>query len=129
MADTDSDTQQQPDAEATRSEPRFIPPTDIVETGDALLMLLDMPGADSDTLDVTLDRRVLSIAAHTTSSAPEGYTPIFVEYREGNYERKFVVSEEIDGDHIEAELKDGVLRLRLPKVSPSPAKKINVATH
>jgi HSP20 family molecular chaperone IbpA len=130
MADTDSQSASPPaNAEATRSEPRFVPPTDIIETGDALFMLLDMPGADPDTLEVTLDRRVLSIAAHSMSSAPEGYTPVFLEYREGNYERKFIVSEDVDSEHIEAELKDGVLRLRLPKTSPSPAKRITVTTH
>lgn len=126
MADNET---QSSDAETTRSEPRFIPPADIIETGDALIMLLDMPGADPDTLDVTLDRRVLNIAAQSARAAPEGYTPIFIEYREGSYERKFIVSEDIDGDHVEAELKDGVLRLNLPKVQPSPAKKINVTTH
>lgn len=117
------------DAEATRSEARFVPPTDIIETGEALFMLLDMPGADPGSLEVTLDRRVLSISARSMISAPEGYSAIYLEYREGNYERKFMVSEDIDADSIEAELKDGVLRLKLPKVSPSPAKKISVTTH
>jgi HSP20 family molecular chaperone IbpA len=127
MADTDTQIAEG-DAEATRSQARFSPPTDIIETGEALILLLDMPGADSDTLEVSLDRRVLSISAHSASSAPDGYAAAFIEYAEGDYERRFIVSEDIDEEHIEAALKDGVLRLRLPKVSPAPAKKITVTT-
>ena len=46
------------------------------------------------------------------------------EYREGNYERVFTLSDQVDGDRIDAVFKDGVLRLTLPKATPSPAKKI-----
>lgn len=112
--------------EATRTGPIFVPPTDIIETNEAFLMLLDMPGADSDTLDVTLDQRVLSISARSTSTEPKGYAPIYTEYRDGAYERKFVVSDQIDDENVDAVLKDGVLRITLSKSSPSPAKRISV---
>jgi len=109
-----------------QAEPTFIPPTDIIETEQAIRMLLDMPGADPGTLDVTLERRVLTVSAHSISTAPQGYSLLYAEFRDGNYERRFVLSDEIDGDRIEAVLKDGVLRMTLPKASPSPAKKIPV---
>lgn len=114
-------------AEATRSGPVLIPATDIIETGDQLLMLLDMPGADPETLDVTLDQRILSVSAQSAATALQGYAPIYGEYREGAYERKFIVNDQINGDRIAAVLKDGVLRITLPKAAPSPAKKISVA--
>lgn len=113
-------------AEATRIEPAFTPPTDIVETMAGVQMVLDMPGADPDTLDVTLDNRILRISARSQPSAPEGYALVRAEYRDGSYERSFTVSEPIDVGRIEAVLKDGVLRLALPKAAPSPAAKINV---
>lgn len=113
-------------AEATRIEPAFTPPTDIVETTAGVQMALDMPGADPDSLDVTLDNRVLRISARSQPSAPEGYALVHAEYRDGNYERSFTVSEPIDAGRIEAVLRDGVLRLTLPKAAPSPAAKINV---
>lgn len=113
-------------AEATRIEPAFTPPTDIVETTAGVQMVLDMPGADPDSLDVTLDNRVLRISARSQSSAPDGYALVHAEYRDGSYERSFIVSEPIDVGTIEAVLKDGVLRLTLPKAAPSPAAKINV---
>ena len=48
------------------------------------------------------------------------------EYRDGSYERVFTLSDQVDGDRIDAVFKDGVLRLTLPKATPSPAKKIAV---
>jgi HSP20 family molecular chaperone IbpA len=113
-------------AEATRTEPVYTPPTDIIETASGVQMVLDMPGADPDSLDVTLDNRVLRISARSASSAPEGLALLHAEYRDGNYERSFMVSEPIDTAKIEAVFKDGVLRLTLPKAAPSPAAKISV---
>lgn len=113
-------------AETTRDALVFVPPTDIIETQSSLLMVLDVPGADPDSLDVTLDKRVLRIAARSASSHPEGYSLQHAEYRDGNYERSFVISEPVDTAKIEAVFKDGVLRLTLPKATPAPAAKIPV---
>ncbi|MBB3320112.1 MULTISPECIES: Hsp20/alpha crystallin family protein [unclassified Rhizobium] len=113
-------------AEATRTEPVFTPPTDIVEDPKGVRLLLDMPGADPDSLDVTLDQRVLRVSARSVSSAPEGYALVHAEYRDGNYERSFTVSEPIETTKIEAVFRDGVLKLTLPKAAPSPAAKISV---
>ena len=111
--------------ETTRAGPVLTPPTDIIETKEGVLLLLDMPGADPGSLDVTLDRRVLNISARSESSAPEGCALLYGEYQDGSYERSFVVSEPIDAGKIDAEFKDGVLRLNLPKMS-LPATKISV---
>jgi HSP20 family protein len=122
----DQETNGSVPAEATRTEPVFMPPTDIIETTSGVQMVLDMPGADPDSLDVTLDNRVLRISARSASSAPDGFALVHAEYRDGNYERSFTVSEPIDAAKIEAVLKDGVLRLTLPKAAPSPAARISV---
>jgi HSP20 family molecular chaperone IbpA len=106
--------------------PTLVPPTDIFETKDAVIMLLDVPGADPDSLDVTLDKRELTIAARTMATSPQGCALVYAEYEFGNYERSFTLSDEIDGERIDAAFKDGVLRLNLPKISPAPAKKIAV---
>ena len=112
-------------AEGMSDAPTIVPPTDIIQTKDALVMLLDVPGADPETLDVALDRQELRISARSTQSVPEGYTLVHAEYQEGNYERVFTLSDRIDDERIEAVFKDGVLRLTLPKATPS-AKKIEV---
>jgi HSP20 family molecular chaperone IbpA len=112
-------------AESLSQAPTLVPPTDIIETKDALVMMLDMPGADPESLDVALDRKELRVSARSTPSVPEGYALVHAEYRDGNYERVFSISELIDEERIDAVFKDGVLRLTLPKASP-PAKKIEV---
>ena len=106
--------------------PVFIPPTDIFETKDAVITLLDVPGADPDSLSVTLEKRGLTVSAQAKSQVPSGYAPVMLEYREGSYERAFVLPDPVDGDRIAALFKDGVLRLTLPKAGPSEAKKIPV---
>ena len=123
---TDQQSNETVPAQATRTEPVFTPPTDILEDPKGVRLLLDMPGADPDSLDVTLDQRVLRISARSVSSAPEGFALVHAEYRDGNYERSFTVSEPIETAKIEAVFRDGVLELTLPKTTPSPAAKISV---
>jgi len=106
--------------------PTCAPRTDIVETADRVTLYMDVPGADPDSLDVTLDRRILSITARVVSSVPPGYAPVHLEFRDGHYERRFAFSESMDGDHIDATLKDGVMRLDIPKLKDSPKKKVVV---
>ena len=104
----------------------FTPAADIYEKGDTVLMLLDVPGADPASLDVTLDKRILSISAHVESMPPQGYGPAHIEFQGGTYGRRFVFSEQMDGERIDATLKDGVLRLTIPKAADTAAKKITV---
>jgi HSP20 family protein len=113
-------------AESQSEAPTFAPPADIVETKDAVIMLLDMPGADPDSLDVALEKQELRVSARSASSAPPGYTLMHAEYRDGNYERAFTLSEQVDGERVDAIFKDGVLRLTLPKAGASQARKIEV---
>ncbi|NYJ09129.1 HSP20 family molecular chaperone IbpA [Rhizobium leguminosarum] len=112
-------------SEPTSAGPIFAPPADILEKGDTVVMLLDIPGADPESLDITLDERILTIMARVTSAEPEDYTPTYIEFRDGTYERRFVFSEQMDGEHINAVLKDGVLRLTVPKAA-NTVKRINV---
>ena len=126
MADMIAHPQAGERAESTRNAPIFVPAADIYETEDALFLSLEMPGVSQNTLNIMLDQRVLTISGRSHSSAPEGYSLTHHEYRDGDYERAFTLSEAIDNDKIEAELKEGVLRLKLLKSQPAPAKTINV---
>jgi len=110
------------DAERTRARPAFVPRTDIYEANDEIVLIADMPGVDEGSLDITLEKNVLTVNGLVEQTEPEGYTLTYSEYRVGDFQRSFRVSNEIDQDQIEATLKDGVLRLRLPKVSPTTRK-------
>ncbi|HZD54426.1 MAG TPA: Hsp20/alpha crystallin family protein [Woeseiaceae bacterium] len=85
-----------------------------------------MPGVAPDHVDITLERGVLTIRGHTPEVSHEGYQQLYAEYSEGDYERVFTLSEEIDRESIKAEHKNGVLKLELPKAASAKARKIEV---
>jgi len=109
-----------------RNRPTISPPTDIVEMQDSVLMLLDVPGAEADGVSVTLDKNVLTIQARARSTGREGYELVHAEYRDGDYERSFSLSEPVDQENISAVLEHGLLRLTLPKTRAATPKQIPV---
>jgi HSP20 family molecular chaperone IbpA len=106
--------------------PVFLPPADIYETGDNIVVLAEMPGVAPDGVDITLERRVLTIRGRNDVNDYAGYQRVDNEYDDGDYERVFTLSENIDRDRIEATLKDGVLNLVLPKADTAKARKIEL---
>jgi HSP20 family protein len=106
--------------------PVFLPPADIYETKDSIVVLTEMPGVPPDGVDITLERRVLTIRGRSVASEHKGYQRVYNEYADGDYERVFTLSENIDRDRIEATLKDGVLHLLLPKAEAARARKIEL---
>ena len=115
---------------AQRMPPRpiFLPPADICETNDAIVVMTEMPGVGTDGVDITLERRVLTIRGRSSANEHTGYQRVYNEYADGDYERVFTLSEAIDRDKIEATLRDGVLHLVLPKAEPARARKIELKT-
>jgi HSP20 family molecular chaperone IbpA len=113
--------------ERTHSRPTFIPATDIYETENTLVVVADMPGVDDKSIDIQLEKGILKITGHVEPpQIAEGYRPSYWEYQVGDYERSFTVSDEIDSDKIEASIKDGVLKLQLPKSEKLKPRKIPV---
>lgn len=113
-------------AERTRDRLAFVPRADIYETDEAITVVADMPGVDETTLDITLENNVLSINGYVELVPPEGYSLTYAEYRVGDYQRAFTLSDQIDRNGIEAIIKDGVLRLYLPKITEAKKRKIAV---
>ena len=113
-------------AERTRDRLAFVPRADIYETEEAITVVADMPGVDENSLDITLENNVLSIDGYVESFRPEGYSLTYAEYRVGDYQRAFTLSDQIDRDGIEAVVKDGVLRLHLPKITEARKRKIAI---
>ena len=108
--------------------PVFMPAADIYETNDSIVVLAEMPGVSTDGVDISLERRVLTIRGRSAPSEHRGYQRVYNEYADGDYERVFTLSDNIDRDRIEATLKDGVLQLVLPKVEAAKARKIELKT-
>jgi HSP20 family molecular chaperone IbpA len=110
----------------TAPRPVFLPPADIYETKDSIVVLAEMPGVSSEGVDISLERRVLTIRGRSATNEHGGYQRVYGEYTDGDYERVFTLSENIDRDRIEATLKDGVLQLVLPKAEAAKARKIEL---
>src|SRR5918999_3671655 len=101
--------------ERTRDRPVYAPRVDIIETEDALEIFADMAGVTKDSVEVTLEQRVLSIRGRGEVSLPGDLAPLYLEYQPGDYERAFTLSDAVDPAGIEARVRGGVLHLRLPK--------------
>ena len=114
-----------PEREPTRAEEVFVaPPADIYEDEDGLVVLADLPGIAPDGLDIQVEQRVLTITAHP-QTAPSG-APLQREYELTGFFRQFQLPEEVDTARIQAELKQGVLTLRLPRAPKEQPRRVEV---
>lgn len=128
--DREIEVQSKQEAEAVESTSPgryYSPYTDIFETADALAVVMDMPGVDKDNVAVTLEKGRLSVEGQVDSSRYEGLRPLYTEYDVGHFIRSFVVSSKIDQAGITAEMKAGVLTLRLPKAPEAQPRRIEVS--
>jgi HSP20 family protein len=113
-------------AERTRDRKAFVPQVDIYESDGEIITIADMPGVDENSVEITLEKNVLTITGYVKLEQPDNYNLAYAEYEVGDYQRSFNLSNEIDLENIEATVKDGVLRLSLPKIGPAKTKKISV---
>jgi HSP20 family molecular chaperone IbpA len=113
-------------AEQTRPGLIFTPSVDIFETEKEITLLADMPGVKIGDLNIDLRENVLTLDGNVDTPEGAGEVDVFREFRTGKYYRQFTLSEVIDQTKIDAELKEGVLRLRLPTVEAATPRKITV---
>ncbi len=133
MADTESNALQAKEkaevttpAERTRPGLVFTPAVDIFETDKEITLLADMPGVKAGNLSIDLRENALTLDGDVKSPEGADEADVIREYRTGKYYRQFTLSQVIDQAKIDAELKDGVLRLRLPKVEAAKPRQIKV---
>ncbi len=112
--------------EDTRPGLLFKPDVDILEHPDAFVILADLPGASEESVDIQLEKGVLTLDARVAEPSRELETR-YAEYREGGYHREFRISDDIDAAGVSAKMRDGVLELRLPKSAESRPRRIEVA--
>lgn len=124
---TKTENELQPGVEPASPRVVYRPNVDIVDTPEAVLLTADVPGADDQSVDITLENHILTVRARVVPPQFEGYTLPQPEYGVGDYERTFTLSQDIDRAAIDATVKDGVLRVRLPKVKEAAARKIRVS--
>lgn len=121
---TKTETPEAP-AAATREESRtLVPAVDIFEIEDGLAVIVDLPGVDKDHVDVNVDNNILTIKG-VVDKAEQG-DPLYREYKLLDFFRQFELSDRIDQEKIRAEMRNGVLTLRLPKAEHAKPKRIAV---
>jgi HSP20 family protein len=111
-----------------RTKPRkvFKPDVDIIEEKEETVLTADLPGVDEKSLDITLEKNVITIRGRVEPEIPAGCRLAYGEYEVGDYERAFSLSDEVDKDKIQAMIKNGVLKLVLPKAAAVKARKIAI---
>lgn len=112
--------------ERTRDHRVYTPPVDIIEQKDGLLLLADMPGVEPKDLDIEYENGMLTLRGKVEPRERQGARHLLYEYGVGDYFRTFTLGEGIDVDKIEAEFKDGVVNLHLPKAEALKPHKIEI---
>jgi len=116
---------------ATKSEERreatLMPPVDVVEDGTGITLYADLPGVTREALHVRVEDDTLFIEGELGLTIPEGMESSHAEVGLPRYRRLFRLSKELDTDKVSAELKQGVLKLRIPKAEHAQPKRIQVS--
>jgi HSP20 family molecular chaperone IbpA len=112
--------------EETRAPERFLKPAvNIIEDEGGLLLTADLPGASKQSLDIHLDKGVLTINAPVDREMPG--RPVYSEFEWAPYYRQFQIPDGVDQGAVKAEFNNGVLTLRLPKAEAVKPRRIEVS--
>lgn len=112
------------DGDAQRA---MTPRVDVSEDDTGITLLADLPGVTREQLELRVEADTLLIEGSVDAAAPGGLQAVYAEVRLPLYRRSFTLSRELDAARIEAQLKDGVLRLRIPKQAHAQPRRIEVA--
>jgi HSP20 family molecular chaperone IbpA len=131
----DSTKQVGPSAESSttwvagdQDQQRAVPPAvDVFEDAAGITVLADMPGVPREQLEIKVEGEALQIEGGVQPRTPDGLEAIYAELRVPRYRRSFTLSRELDSSRIEANLKNGVLTLRIPKQAHAQPRRIAVS--
>lgn len=110
------------------AEPEPVPfPVDIYETDDEFVLVGDLPGVAKDRLNIRITENELVIAGEVRVELPHGETPVIWETNGASYRRSFTLSDAVDREKVKADLKNGVLTVRLAKSERIKPRKIEIS--
>lgn len=107
-------------------ERALLPRVDVLEDDGGITLLADLPGVPREQLDIKVEGDTLLIEGSVQPLAPGQLEPLYAEVRVPRYRRAFTLSRELDTGAIQAQLKDGVLTLRLPKQAHAQPRRVEV---
>jgi HSP20 family protein len=103
-------------------------PMDVIRGKDEVQLRFDLPGVDADSIDVTVDRGVLTVSAKRTEETSEDEKLIARERVTGSFTRRLSLGDTLDSDKIEAAFAEGVLTVRLPLLAAAQPRKVEIST-
>ena len=103
-------------------------PMDAYRHGDQFVVELDLPGVDPSSIDLTVEKNVLSITAARRPRFDEGDEVLVAECPHGEFSRQLLLGEHLDTEDIRAEYADGVLTLTLSVAEQSKPRKVQIGT-
>ncbi len=106
----------------------YSPALDIHETAEGLVLEADLPGVAADQLQIQVQNNVLQIYGKVQWPLPDDCRALHAEIQPGDFYRSFILSDEVNTEKIEADFKNGVLTLFLPRVEKSKPRKIEIRT-
>lgn len=109
-----------------REQAALLPPVDVIEDPQGITLRADLPGVPKDRLQLRVEADTLTIEGEVALATPEGMQASHVEVQLPRYRRVFSLSKELDPDRISAELRNGVLTLRIPKAEHAQPRKIEI---
>jgi HSP20 family molecular chaperone IbpA len=120
-------TQTRETTASSRQEAALWPPVDVIEDDTGITLYADLPGVPRDKLSLRVEGDTLWIEGDVSIDVPQGMEASHAEVQLARYRRSFTLSKELDVDKVNAELSQGVLRVRIPKAEHAQPRKINVA--
>jgi len=107
-------------------QPALLPPVDVIEDDSGITLYADLPGVPKDKLDVQADGETLIIEGEMALEIPKDLEATHVEVNLPRYRRVFSLSKELDPGKLSAELRHGVLRLRIQKAERAKPRRIEI---
>jgi len=101
-------------------------PLDAYRDGDRFSVVLDVPGVDPDSIELTIEKNVLSVSAERRWERQEGVEVVAAERPQGSFTRQLFLGEGLDADHIEASYENGVLRITVPVAEQAKPRKVAI---
>jgi HSP20 family molecular chaperone IbpA len=118
----------QRDGRTAGNEPALRPAVDIFETEEGITLRADMPGVSKDRLNVRIDGTNLLVEGSIGIAPQDQMQALYADVRSAVYRRNFLLSNEFEAGKIDANLKDGVLTVRIPKRAELRPRRIEVRT-
>lgn len=113
-------------SQAAREEAALLPPVDVIEDATGITLYADLPGVSKDRLNLHVDADALTIEGEMGIEMPQGMEATHAEVSLPRFRRVFTLSKELDTERLSAELKQGVLKLRIQKAEHAKPRRIEV---